>query len=232
VHEVQVFAWWVDKVLPAACHDSHRFAQDKWMFIPVSKYAPADKPSQPYVSTSDEGFALLYFEGMEGNLKRWWNEKKAHLDKSLKLCEFATYRRNNPGKGDHPKPAPNVRYVDHATHGNKWTILNGGQQKNGGWKDKAIERFKEIKVLAANGHQHTNCEALEEVATGVIREQLGVEVMTLEEWEELQKNKKRRKKEKKAGIETISDIEDGEDGNICEYGLAQLMADCGETAAL
>jgi hypothetical protein len=66
----------------------------------------------------------------------------------------------------------------------------------------------------------------------VIREQLGVEVMTLEEWEELQKNKKRRKKEKKAGIETISDIEDGEDGNICEYGLAQLMADCGETAGV
>jgi hypothetical protein len=41
-----------------------------------------------------------------------------------------------------------------------------------------------------------------------------------------------RKKEKKDGIETISDIEDGEDGNVCEYGLAQLMADCGETAAL
>jgi hypothetical protein len=230
VYELNVFAWWVDKVLPAACQDSRRFAQDKRMFIPVSKYAPADKPSQPYVSTSDEGFALLYFEGMEGNLKRWWNEKKAHPDKSLKLCDFATYRRNNPGKGDHPKPLPNVRYVDHATHGNKWTILNGGQQKNGGWKDKAIERFREIKVLVANGRQHTNCEVLEEVATGVIREQLGVEVMTLEEWEELQKNKKRRKKEKKDGIETISDIEDGEDGNVCEYGLAQLMADCGERA--
>jgi hypothetical protein len=106
VYELQVFAWWVDKVLPAACQDSHRFAQDKRMFIQVSKYAPADKPSQPYVSTSDEGFALLYFEGMEGNLKRWWNEKKAHPDKSLKLCDFATYRRNNPGKGDHPKPHP------------------------------------------------------------------------------------------------------------------------------
>jgi hypothetical protein len=37
---------------------------------------------------------------------------------------------------------------------------------------------------------------------------------------------------RKRGIETISDIEDGEDGNVCEYGLAQLMADCGETAAL
>jgi hypothetical protein len=23
VHELQVFAWWVDKVLPAACHDLH-----------------------------------------------------------------------------------------------------------------------------------------------------------------------------------------------------------------
>jgi hypothetical protein len=232
VYELQVFAWWVDKVLPAACQDSRRFAQDKRMFIPVSKYAPTDKPSQPYVLTSDEAFALLYFEGMDGNLKRWWNEKQAHPDKSLKLCDFKTYKKNNPGQGDHPKAAPNVRYVDHATHGNKWTILNGGQQKNGSWKDKAIERFREIKVLAANGRQHTNCEALEEVATGVIREQLGVEVMTLEEWEELQKNKKHRKKEKKDGIETISDIEDGEDGNICEYGLAQLMADCGETAGV
>jgi hypothetical protein len=125
-----------------------------------------------------------------------------------------------------------VRYVDHATHGNRWTILNGGQQKNGSWKDKAIEHFIEIKVLATNGCQHANCEALEEVACGIIREQLGVEVMTLEEWDELQKNKKRRKKEKKAGIETISDIEDGEDGNICEYGLSQLMADCGETAGV
>jgi hypothetical protein len=95
--------------------------------------------------------------------------KKAHPDKSLKLCDFATYRRNNPGKGDHPKPPPNVRYVDHTTHGNKWTILNGGQQKNGSWKDKAIARFVEIKALAANGRQHTNCEALEEVACGIIR---------------------------------------------------------------
>jgi hypothetical protein len=96
-------------------------------------------------------------------------------------------------------------------------------------RTRQSQRFLEIKVLAANGRQHTNCEALEEVATGIIRTQLGVEVMTLEEWEELQKNKKHRKKEKKDGIETISDIEDGEDGNICEYGLAQLMADCGET---
>jgi hypothetical protein len=136
--------------------------------------------------TSDEGFALLYFEGMDGNLKRWWNGKQAHLDKSLKLCDFATYRRNNPGQeGDHPKPAPNVRYVDHKTHGNKWTILNGGQQKNGSWKDKAIMHFLEIKELATNGHQHTNCEVLEEVATGLIRTQLGMEVMTLEEWDEL-----------------------------------------------
>jgi hypothetical protein len=87
-------------------------------------------------------------------------------------------------------------------------------------------------VLAANGRQHANCEVLEEVACGIIREQLGVEVMTLEEWDELQKNKKCRKKEKKAGIETISDTEDGEDGNICEYGLSQLMADCGETAGV
>jgi hypothetical protein len=55
---------------------------------------------------------------------------------------------------------------------------------------------------------------------------------TVQEWDELQKNKKRRKKEKKAGIETISDIEGGEDGNVCEYSLSQLMADCGETAAL
>jgi hypothetical protein len=62
VYELQVFAWWVDKVLPAACHDSRRFAQDKRMFIQVLKYAPTDKPSQPYVSTSDEGFALLYFD--------------------------------------------------------------------------------------------------------------------------------------------------------------------------
>jgi hypothetical protein len=51
VYELQVFAWWVDKVLPAACHDLHHFAQDKQMFIQVLKYAPADKPSQPYVST-------------------------------------------------------------------------------------------------------------------------------------------------------------------------------------
>jgi hypothetical protein len=182
--------------------------------------------------TSDEGFALLYFEGMDGNLKNWWNEKQAHLDKSLNLCDFTTYRRNNPGKGDHPKPAPNVRYVDHKTHGNKWTILNSGQQKNGGWKDAAIARFLQIKELATNRRQHTNCEALEEVATGLICTQLGMEVMTLEEWDELQKNKKCRKKEKKDGIETISDIKDGEDGNICEYGLAQLMADCGETATL
>jgi hypothetical protein len=137
--------------------------------------------------TSNEGFALLYFEGMEGNLKNWWNEKQAHPDKSLKLCDFATYRRNNPGKGDHPKAAPNVRYVDHKTHGNKWTILNGGQQKNGGWKDAAIACFLQIKELATNGCQHTNCEALEEVETGLICTQLGVEVMTLEEWEELQK---------------------------------------------
>jgi hypothetical protein len=201
---------WVDKVLPAACHNSHCFAQDKQMFIQVLKYAPADKPSQPYVLTSDEGFALLYFEGMDGNLKNWWNEKQAHPDKSLKLCDFATYRRNNPGKGDHP----------------------GGQQKNGSWKDTAIVHFLQIKELAINGHQHTNCEALEEVATGLIRTQLGMEVMTLEEWDELQKNKKHRKKEKKDGIETISNIKDGEDGNVCEYGLAQLMADCGETAAL
>jgi hypothetical protein len=56
--------------------------------------------------------------------------------------------------------------------------------------------------------------------------------LTLEEWDELQKKKKCRKKEKKDGIETISDIEDGEDGNVCEYGLAQLMADCGKMAAL
>jgi hypothetical protein len=79
------------------------------------------------------------------------------------------------------------------------------------------------------GAKHANCAALEEVATGLICKQLGMEVMTLEEWDELQKKKKHRKKEKKDGIETISDIEDGEDGNICEYGLAQLMADCGET---
>jgi hypothetical protein len=153
VHELQVFAWWVDKVLPAACHNSHHFPQDKRMFIQVLKYAPTDKPSQPYVSTSNEAFALLYFEGMDGNLRRWWNKKQAHLDKSLKLCDFATYRKNNPGKGDHPKEAPNVRYVDHKTHGNKWTILNGGQQKNGSWKDAAIKHFRECKVLATNGCQ-------------------------------------------------------------------------------
>jgi hypothetical protein len=160
-------------------------------------------------------------------------QKQAHPDKSLKLCDFKTYKKNNPGQGDHPKAAPNVRYVDHATHGNKWTILNGGQQKNGSWKDMAITHFLEIKVLATNGCQHNQCAVLEEVATGLICQQLGVEVLTLEEWDELQKKKKKhRKKEKKDGIETISDIEDGEDGNVCEYSLAQLMADCGETAAL
>jgi hypothetical protein len=123
VHELQVFEWWVNSVLPAACHDSCHFPQDKRMFIQVLKYAPVDKPSQPYVSTSNEAFALLYFEGMDGNLRRWWNEKKAHPNKSLKLCDFTTYRKNNPGKGDHPKEAPNVRYVNHATHGNKWTSM-------------------------------------------------------------------------------------------------------------
>ena len=45
-----------------------------------------------------------------------------------------------------------------------------------------------------------------------------------------QKKKKCRKKEKKDGIDTIHDIEDGEDGNICQYGLAQLIADCGARA--
>jgi hypothetical protein len=82
----------------------------------------------------------------------------------------------------------------------------------------------------------TNIPVLEEVATGLIHTQLGMEVMTLEEWDELQNNKKHSKKhskkEKKDGIETISNIKDGEDGNVCEYSLAQLMADCGETAAL
>jgi hypothetical protein len=169
---------------------------------------------------------------MDGNLGRWWNEKQAHLDKSLKLCDFATYRKNNPGKGDHPKEAPNMRYVDHTTNGNKWTILNGGQQKNGGWKDVVIVHFRECKALAANGRQAANCAVLKEVATGLICEHLGVQCLTLEEWDELQNKKKCRKKEKKDGIETISDIEDGEDGNICEYGLAQLMADCGKTTTL
>jgi hypothetical protein len=135
LNELQVFAWWVNSVLPAACHDLHCFPQDKRMFIQVLKYAPTDKPSQPYVSTSNEAFAILYFKGVNGNLRNWWNKKKAHLDKSLKLCDFDTYRKNNPGKGDHPKEVPNVRYVNHKTHGNKWTILNGGQQKNGSWKD-------------------------------------------------------------------------------------------------
>jgi hypothetical protein len=50
------------------------------MFIHVLKYAPTDKPFQPYVSTSDEAFALLYFEGVDGNLVNWWSKKKAHLD--------------------------------------------------------------------------------------------------------------------------------------------------------
>jgi hypothetical protein len=95
-----------------------------------------------------------------------------------------------------------------------------------------IKRYRECKVLATNGCQAANCATLEEVATGLIHKQLGMECLTLEEWDELQKKKKCRKKEKKDGIETISDIEDGEDGNVCEYGLAQLMADCGKTAAL
>ena len=34
------------------------------------------------------------------------------------------------------------------------------------------------------------------------------------------------------GVEAISDIEDGEDGNVCQYSLAQLMADCGAVANL
>jgi hypothetical protein len=59
VHELQVFAWWVNSMLPAACHNSHCFPQDKRMFIQVLKYAPTDKPSQPYVSTSNEAFALF-----------------------------------------------------------------------------------------------------------------------------------------------------------------------------
>jgi hypothetical protein len=117
---------------------------------PILKYAPTDKPSQPYVSTSNEAFAILYFEGVDQNLANWWNKKKAHLDKSLKLCNFDAYKRNNPGK-EHPKEVPNVRYVNHKTHGNKWTILNGGQQKNGGWKEAAIKCFKECKVMATNG---------------------------------------------------------------------------------
>jgi hypothetical protein len=151
---------------------------------------------------------------VDGNLRNWWNKKKAHLDKSLKLCDFDTYKKNNPGK-EHPKEAPNQRYVDHKTHGNKWTMLNGGQQKNGGWKTVAIQHFKECKVMATNGCQTANCAALEEVATGIICKQLGMECITLEEWEELQKKKKHRKKEKKVEVETISDIEDGEDGNTC-----------------
>jgi hypothetical protein len=52
------------------------------MFIQVLKYAPTNKPSQPYVSTSNEAFALLYFEGMDGNLWRWWSKKQAPIQTS------------------------------------------------------------------------------------------------------------------------------------------------------
>jgi hypothetical protein len=57
-----------------------------------------------YVSKEFSASGTKLGVGMDVNLKSWWNEKKAHPDKSLKLCDFATYRRNNPGKGDHPKP--------------------------------------------------------------------------------------------------------------------------------
>jgi hypothetical protein len=67
-------------------------------------------------------------------------------------------------------------------HGNKWTILNGRQQKNGSWKDVAIKHFKECKVMAStNGCKTANCEQLEEVACEIICEQQGMEVITLEE---------------------------------------------------
>jgi hypothetical protein len=60
-----------------------------------------------------------------------------------------------------------------------------------------------------------------------------MEVMTLEEYEDdYRRIRSTERRRKRTGIETISDIEDGEDGNVCEYGLSQLMADCGETAAL
>jgi hypothetical protein len=45
-------------------------------------------------------------KGVDGNLANWWNKKKAHPDKSLKLCNFNAYERNNPGKGDHPQGSP------------------------------------------------------------------------------------------------------------------------------
>jgi len=168
-----VFLWYLDCYLPKATGSSQLFGPNHRRYATISKVVTAEDKKLQVMTPKHEAFAVLTFEN---NLSRW-----QYYDK---LCpkhghlQFLLMKKKHPSDVDKTveecvKGKASLRIYSDKCKG-KYTLLDNGQSKYGGWTAEGMNRYKVLLTAAKLGRANVTCEPLEKEALKEIRLKVGL----------------------------------------------------------
>lgn len=182
-----LFEWYVDKYLVRAAGNTTHWNENKRLFEIISECHFPGEPTKYYITASTEAFACIVFDGYSLVWKNQWQLKKDN-----KKAKIPVPRRK---KGV-------VLTAQQKSLRSKYTDMDNGQTRFGGWNTEAIRKFtqlkdliKEARALEPNLDVERDCMASLKVEHGLEEEE------TLEEY--LSKKKKSKKTSSAPVVEEI-----------------------------
>jgi len=188
--QVELYVFWVDKILAHAPGNDHDWKADKRYYATISTAAPQDSPERLFMTASTEAFAALAWE----NNRQGWLKQFALKDKypgrtivHLKNEIQATRDKLEAPPNNHKIPqdpvtkAPMYQFmtgsrigVIHPDYKGKWTKADCGSQQNGGWLDEGLVRFNELVQIVNDARKTEQAAEVEGSILKILREDQGI----------------------------------------------------------
>lgn len=134
------FDLYSDEILPKFT-GSQRWGTNKRHWGLLSSHAPENDPQKPYVTVADEAFALVTYEGCHGKWIYMGAQKKA---------------------------GSAVNKKDDAME-NIYINRKAGQAKFGGWTDRGLDRYRELKQAMERARAKPKCKEIEQGSLARLR---------------------------------------------------------------
>ena len=200
---LELAAWYYDKLLPNVCGERKIWPEDVRHFEHISDATlPESEGKKLRITPSTEAFAHIVYENNYSKWKKMWVVKKENPGKKMMIIKHA--------KADDDKD-PKVHYCLLSDGFEaKYSLPDCGQAKFGGWKKEGLEKF--AKTMAKCKEVRTNnrkkCEEWEDAVLAKVKEDNGIAFDSLEE---KQRAKKRKTEPVVASVDEVADIMDSDE---------------------
>ncbi len=167
-----LFAWYWVSLLPKVAGSAVIWNDQVKYFGCISTHAPPNKPREVYITPATEAFCVLVIENY---CDRWPKLYKKKMKNEGKVSYI---------KKDPVKPKPGYAYINTTKDPlfkGKWTKMDSGQEKFGGWAPEGLRKFTEYRNLNKAARKKPTTLVLETKILARIKTEKGIEGTTWEE---------------------------------------------------